>query len=336
MMPVAIDLFCGAGGLAFGVKASGIPVQLGVDHDSHALASFRRNVKASGLLADLTTLDPASLVAAIDRDRPLLLTGGPPCQLFSTLHQKRSPRSPAIAAYVRLVRSIRPDYLVLENVPNIVRSPQWTGLLNSLSACGYHLWAGIVDMRSLGLPQKRRRLVLIGSRQGLLVPRWSPRPEVSVRMAIGHLPSQDPEIPNHEFMTLSASNLARIRKLRKDGQRSRVSGPFPDAYSRMAWDEPAPTITTRAISFSNGRFGHPHFDRALSVREAALLQGFPADFVFEGTLWQAARQVGNAVPPVLGRLLGRLVRRHVAGSYVIPSTASRTAKEILRRSPQRR
>ena len=141
-------------------------------------------------------------------------------------------------------------------------------------------------------------------------PRVTP---VTVRSSIGHLPEFDATVPNHVTMRLSASNLARLKRTPRDGGRSKGAGsPFDDSYACMRWDEPTPTITTRCVSFSNGRFGHPEYDRAITVREAAHLQGFPAEHKFVGGVWGTARQVGNAVPPHVAKWLGEAILRHHA------------------------
>lgn len=172
----------------------------------------------------------------------------------------------------------------------------------------YNIRHSIVPAVRFGVPQNRERLLLIASIEPIEMPNPIGSPYLTVRDAIGSLPDSDPSIPNHISMKLSSTNLKRIKSIRCDGGISRESfRSFSDSYGRMFWDRPAPTITTKCISFSNGRFGHPEYNRAITVREAALLQGFPEDFVFMGSLKQTARQVGNAVPPPLAMAVGRQI-----------------------------
>jgi DNA (cytosine-5)-methyltransferase 1 len=150
--------------------------------------------------------------------------------------------------------------------------------------------------------------LLIAARTPIEIPSPPKTALGTVREAIGKLPDLDPSIPNHFTMKLAPQNMARLRSTPRDGGTSKKPGEsFDDSYARMYWDRPAPTITTRCVSFSNGRFGHPQFDRAVTVREAATLQGFPPDFVFEGGVWETARQVGNAVPPPIGKAVGERI-----------------------------
>jgi DNA (cytosine-5)-methyltransferase 1 len=162
----------------------------------------------------------------------------------------------------------------------------------------------------LGVPQSRQRLIVVASRLGPFSISLPKRTHRTVREAIADLPASDGGIPNHQTMQLSGDNLRRIKAIRSPGGASRVGDTFADSYARMHWDRPSPTITTKCVSFSNGRFGHPSFHRALTVREAARLQGFPDSFVFEGGVLATARQVGNAVPPPLAAFLGRQILRH--------------------------
>lgn len=308
-----VDVFCGAGGLSFGLRQAGLRVRAGFDVSEGCIATYKRNLSGvKAYVADVCSLSRREILKHVSSADNLVLAGCPPCRLFSQLHRSRKPLGEEFTAYLRLLWAVRPQYVVFENVPRIVdRSDAWDELTDRLHRCGYHYSAKVVTADRLGVPQHRTRLVLLAAKSPITIP--TP-PEVAgrtVRQAIGHLPESDASIPNHVTMKLSEANLDRIRRTQHNGGRSKpVRVPFDDSYGRMEWDRPAPTITTRCVSFSNGRFGHPDFDRAITVREAAHLQGFPEDFVFQGGVWDTARQVGNAVPPPLAKWLGQVIKDH--------------------------
>lgn len=310
-----VDVFCGAGGLSLGLRQGGLTIRAGLDAGAACIETYRRNLLgAQGTVADVRTLKRKDILRHVRHKDDLVLAGCPPCQLFSQLHRRkrRKPLGDEFTAYLRLLWSVRPAYVVFENVPRIVdREDAWGALTDRLDQLGYHYDSRVVTADHFGVPQRRRRLVLVAARTPIEIPTPAPVEAKTVRDAIGHLPRVDPNIPNHITMNLSRSNRERIRLTRLNGGRSKPSRvPFDDSYGRMEWDKPAPTITTRCISFSNGRFGHPKFHRAITVREAAHLQGFPADFVFEGGIKETARQVGNAVPPPLAKWLAGIILAH--------------------------
>jgi DNA (cytosine-5)-methyltransferase 1 len=311
-----IDVFCGAGGMSRGLQSAGLSIRAGIDFSEQCIATYRQNFpSAHALCENIADIRAAALKDLLTAGMPFVLAGCPPCQLFSQLHRKSRPVGDEFGHYLRLVWALCPDYLVFENVPRIVAYRQaWQLLLTRLRKRGYRATYKVVSADMFGVPQRRKRLVLVAARSviDLADPRWLPTP--TVRDTIGHLPDQDLTIPNHVTMKLSAANAARIRATPHNGGRSKVlRSAFDDSYGRMRWDAPAPTITTRCISFSNGRFGHPDYDRAMTVREAAALQGFGDDFRFIGGVWETARQVGNAVPPPVAKWLGENILRHYRG-----------------------
>lgn len=307
-----VDLFCGAGGMSLGLQQSGIVPRLGVDRNADCIDTYRSNIKdASVLIADVADLRPSQILDRVSSRDRLVLAGCPPCQLFSQLHRSDTPIGTEIDSYLKIIRTVRPLCVVFENVPQVTRRHDvWIAILHQLHKLKYHVRHGVVPAVNFGVPQNRVRLLLVAARDPVELPEPLGFPMSTVRQAIGSLPDRDPDIPNHVSMKLSPTNLKRIKSIRRDGGLSRVVGSsFSDSYGRMYWDRPAPTITTKCVSFSNGRFGHPEYHRAITVREAALLQGFPMDFLFEGTLKQTARQVGNAVPPPLSRAVGDQILR---------------------------
>jgi len=305
-----VDLFCGAGGMSLGLQQAGMKPRLGIDLSPSCAATFRRNFpKAFALASDVADAKAEDILAHVRSKENLVLAGCPPCQLFSQLHRTRRPLGPEIRSYLNLVEALSPRCLVFENVPRIRSWPDaWGLLLSSLKALGFETHYRVVCASDYGVPQHRKRLILVAIRGGFCFPNTTGAELRHVRHLIGDLPPSDPSLPNHETMALSPQNLARMRATTKNGGRSKREGEaFDDSYARMFWDRPAPTITTRCISFSNGRFGHPEFDRAITVREAARLQGFPDSFVFEAGVWEGARQVGNAVPPPVAKAIGERI-----------------------------
>jgi DNA (cytosine-5)-methyltransferase 1 len=329
---VAIDLFCGAGGVTCGLRKSGIRVALGIDNREDCRLTYAlNNPPARFFREDIRNISGRMLLSQVPdlcaKDY-LLLAACAPCQPFSQHSRNGHNRSQrtVLCCVEELVRELSPDFLFLENVPGIQRVGGFSAfrrLLCTLDALRYTVKFQTVDATDYGVPQTRRRLVLLASLYGAV--EWPARthgntpalkPYVTVREAISKFPplkagESHPTQPNHVAAQLSPHNLGRIRLTRADGgSRSewppeirlechKVHDGHPDVYGRLRWDAPAPTLTTKCTSLSNGRYGHPEQDRAISVREAAALQGFENDYIFYGTIQQVTRQVGNAVPPLL-------------------------------------
>ena len=308
-----IDLFCGAGGMSRGLELAGLAIQAGVDVNPLCIETYKYNFpNARAICGSVVDICAADIKNLLSGTKPFVLAGCPPCQLFSQLHRSIRPVGDEFGHYLRLVWALRPDYLVFENVPRIVDYEQaWKLLLSRLRRLGYCVAYRIVSAESFGVPQRRKRLVLVAARSRIEFNEPPLLPTQTVRNAIGGLPYEDESIPNHITMKLSLANYLRMRSTPCDGGRSKTGQTaFSDSYGRMRWDYPAPTITTRCISFSNGSFGHPEYDRAITVREAALLQGFESDFRFFGGVWETAKQVGNAVPPPIAKWLGENIALH--------------------------
>jgi DNA (cytosine-5)-methyltransferase 1 len=341
---VGVDLFCGAGGLTYGLERAGIEVRLAIDVDKSCEYPIRRNTKASFLHRDVDRLNPSAITDAFDNAKVSLLAGCAPCQPFSTYSRsakrhgpKRRGRGDAedwklVARFGELIRKTQPCLVTMENVPPLGRHDAFSELLGYLE--GYHTDYRIVECCSIGLPQKRMRLVVVASKLGPIhLPEFDLE-RTTVRSAIGALPAisaggHDPSDKLHRASRLSEINLARIRASKPGGTwrdwpaelraacHARDTGEtYPSVYGRMAWDGPAPTITTQCFGYGNGRFGHPEQDRAISLREAAMLQGFPRNYSFisddeEPSFAKLGRLIGNAVPVTLGETIGRLLVEHV-------------------------
>jgi DNA (cytosine-5)-methyltransferase 1 len=337
----AVDLFCGAGGLSYGLQKAGISVVAGVDLDPSCRYPFEANIGSPFIERDVRDITAAHLGPLWNEGTPMLLAGCAPCQPFSPYRKGRDTSGEAdwslLSEFGRLVNEVEPDLVTIENVPRMSSATVFQDFVRALQELGYE-----VDWRSCraadyGLPQTRRRLVLLASKMGpIAVPpgRLNPAEYRTVRETIGKLPSlvagaSDMKDPLHKCRGLSTLNLERIQASKPGGTweqwparllspcHKKASGlTFRNVYARMDWDEPAPTITTLAHNFGTGRFGHPAQDRAISLREAAMLQGFPRKYQFvqpeeEVALTKVGRLIGNAVPPPLAEAIGREVVRHV-------------------------
>lgn len=333
----AVDLFCGAGGLTLGLRRAGWDVAGGVDLDAAAGLTYRRNNPGARFLAaDLRCVSGRDVraLAGGARGRELLLAGCPPCRPFSKQRRAAAPAPVGEAALLgefgRLVAELRPRAVLLENVPGLAAGAGagvFREFLRVLRAGGWRGRHAVVNARDWGVPQHRRRCVLLASRGGrAALPAPAPGPPATVRSAIERFPPLaagrgDASVPNHRAAGLSARNLRRLRATPPDGGGRRDWPPglglechrgargFSDVYGRMWWDRPAPTLTSRCNSLSNGRFGHPEQHRAVSLREAAALQSFPDDYEFFGSQSRVARWIGNAVPVALAEALGAAARR---------------------------
>jgi len=334
-----VDFFSGCGGTSLGFKQAGIEPVVAIDIDRDALETYGRNLPSTTRIQrDIRDVHEDSLAEVLGplRDRPLIFAACAPCQPFS--RQRRGTtadlgQASLIAELVRFVTRWRPSAIFLENVPGLQTRAegraQFDGIRASLKSMEYEVRFRTVEARAYGVPQRRRRLVVLASQSGSIdIPVGEfgngGQGYVTVRDAIEGYPplpagGVDESIPNHRAARMSDLNIRRIRATPEGGDHrswpvSLVNGchtrnkvAHVDAYGRLAWDAPSGALTTRCISYSNGRFGHPTQDRAISLREAAAIQTFPDSFVFEGTLTSAARQIGNAVPVLLAKRFGEAI-----------------------------
>ncbi|MEA5463205.1 DNA cytosine methyltransferase [Leptothoe sp. PORK10 BA2] len=330
-----IDLFAGAGGLSCGLIAEGFDIAVAVEIDSVSAKSYILNHSSTKVLVkDIRKITGPELLkqAGLVRGDLDLLTGCPPCQGFSTLRTKRrtlesdDPRNDLIREVLRLVRSMRPRAILIENVPGLAKDRRFVDFRVGLKQAGYCSDYAILNASDFGVPQRRRRLVLIAFR-GMNVPaNWScyETSEKNVRQAISHLATSAGssgdalhDIPEKRTPAM----MERIRATPKDGGsrkdlpsemqcRCHVRGDgYFDVYGRMAWDALAPTITSGCSNPSKGRFLHPEKDRAITLREAAVLQTFPETYKFclDRGKDHVARQIGNAFPPDLIKPIARII-----------------------------
>ena len=336
----AIDLFCGAGGLSYGLRRTGIKVVAGFDLDPACEYPFRENNEAKFIRADIANVKGADLDALYSPTSIRLLAGCAPCQPFSTYRQgapnPTDKRWNLLSEFGRLVRESSPDIITMENVPLLEKQDIFCRFVDTLESLGYKTSFRVVNCADYGVPQFRRRLVMLASRFAdisLISP--THKSHLTVRKAIEGLPSLeagqvDASDPLHQAASLSPTNLKRIRSSRPGGtwrdwdsqlvadcHKKETGQTYPSVYARMSWDEPSPTMTTQFYGFGNGRFGHPNQDRAISLREGAILQSFPKRYRFVPIDQPMHRKIigrliGNAVPVKLGEAIGRSIREHIA------------------------
>ena len=340
MKYTCIDSFCGAGGLGLGLQRAGFEILLGFDIDEKCIETIKQNTayfKHPVMQADVADMLHGKLLTlcGLQRGELFLLAGGPPCQGFSV--QRRGSdtdaRNTLVLKYGQLVKELYPYYFMMENVTGLAGKRGKTilqQLMDELEEIGYYVHIKLLDAQDYGVPQRRKRYILIGERKDIGMAYGYPEPtgiRKTVRDTIGSLPVPPEDgtdtkgISWHRRDKLSALNVKRIQALREGQGRddlpkelranchkidSAIIG-HRNVYGRMAWDEVAPTITARFDSFTRGKFGHPSQDRSISLREGALLQTFPLDFAFAGNKVDVARQIGNAVPPILAEYIGKSI-----------------------------
>ena len=324
----ALDFFCGAGGLTRGLCDAGIDVVAGYDKDASCKDTYKQNNRGTEFFScDIRELMVDDL--DLSKGSDWLFAACAPCQPFSRQRRARVPHADAtlLTHIGRLIAGANPKWVLIENVPGMARVAGFSTFrrfLKVLSKNAYRHTYRILDAMHYGVPQTRRRLVLLAGHE--VVPSLPTATHASgrctVREAIGRFPAIEAGetnnlVPNHTAARIMERNLERLRHTPVNGgdRRSwpddlaldchRKTSGYTDVYGRMAWERPAPTLTARCNSMSNGRFGHPEQNRAISLREAAAIQTFPDDYVFHGTSSHIAKQIGNAVPVEFAAALGR-------------------------------
>lgn len=352
----AVDLFCGAGGLTHGLAKAGIDVRLGVDIDPACEYPYAANNNAKFLLKSVEDLEGDVLGSYYRKNGIKLLAGCAPCQTFSTYNRKATESDKRwwlLMQFSRLVDELSPDLVTMENVPRLIEQNVFDEFVSHLKRNGYSVAYQIVRCAEYGIPQQRNRLVLLASKIGpisLLSPSEFGKKAKTVRKAIGKLspiePGEiNPKDPLHQCSSLSKINLRRIKASKPGGTwrdwpknlvadcHKKASGKtYPSVYGRMSWDKPAPTMTTQFYGFGNGRFGHPEQNRAISLREGAILQSFPSNYKFIPPGEQVCRRaigrlIGNAVPVALGEVIGASILQHVSCTY---KKAKKTGRNSLK------
>lgn len=342
-----IDLFCGIGGLSHGLVLEGFNVVAGIDNDRSCKHAFEKNNNAKFIGRDIGRISARELSDLFAGASIRILVGCAPCQPYSSLGSKKRSKEDArkrwypMYRFMRLVRAIQPEIVSMENVPDLSNTRKYSvfaEFLEMLKTLGYHIFFKTVDASRYGVPQRRNRLVLLASKLGeigLIPETHAGERLITVRDAIGSLPClKDGEVdrldPLHRASRLSEINRKRIVATPRDGGSAtswrkelmpqcyrKESGRsyMVTVYGRMRWNDPAPTMTTHCTTLGTGRFGHPDQNRAISLREAARFQSFPDYYEFyEGKeigITRAAKHIGNAVPVLLGRVIGKSLKEHI-------------------------
>ncbi len=342
----AVDIFAGGGGLTVGLKAAGFQVVAAIEIEDHAFATYKANhPDVHAYKQDVRTIKGVSL-RSLSPNKIDLLAGCPPCQGFCSLtakYRREDPRNELVLEMGRLIKEIRPRAVMMENVPGLVQKGKslFDDFVNILSALGYKITWDILQVADYGIPQSRRRLVLLVGR-GFFIPLPSPthfkkddrqlHQWRSLATVIKGMPPPvtlaesytkgGPQAFNwHIVRTLSPINVLRMKrtkpgvsraklpkKLRPECHKDKEKG-FSNVYGRASWDQVSPTITGGCTTLSKGRFGHPVEDRTLSLREAALIQTFPKDYIFDTPYMDhACNIVGNALPCDFAEILANQCR----------------------------
>lgn len=351
-MPIqVIDLFCGVGGLTRGIIDAGIPVIAGFDNDPTCQYAYEHNNNARFFVEDITNVTGEQINGLYTPGVLRVLVGCAPCQPFSSMASKyrkgdeerkkyeQDAKWNLLTQFGRIISESLPDIVSMENVPKIQETDVFKRFLKTLDDSGYQVDFKTVYCPKYGIPQNRRRTVLLASRRGTIriIPETHARGEYpTVRQYIEGLPhvaagESCAADPLHKTATLSDLNLRRIRNSRPGGtwkdwdvnlrtncHRRESGATYTSVYARMEWDKIAPTMTTQFYCYGTGRYGHPEQDRALTLREGALLQTFPRDYMFipDGTevaIKTIARHIGNAVPVRLGQIIGQSILQHLNG-----------------------
>ena len=339
-----VDLFCGIGGLSYGLKSVGLNILAGFDLDWTCQYGYEMNNEAKFIFKDIKEVTKEDILPLYSDNSIKVLAGCAPCQPFSSYAFKKKEKDPSkydlLYEFGRLVEEVQPDIVTMENVMQILnfkKKPVLQDFIDKLIVLGYAIDVNEVFCPDYGVPQTRKRLVLLASRKNnikLISPTHSKEDYVSVRDVIGNLPpivagEIDEHDPLHRTKALSPINLRRIQATPYGGSwhdwpeelilechKKKEGKSYGSVYGRMVWDKPSPTMTTQCTGLGNGRFGHPIQNRAISVREAALLQTFPISYKFfpdeeSVSITKASRYIGNAVPPKLGEIIGKSIINNV-------------------------
>ncbi|WP_299884240.1 DNA cytosine methyltransferase [uncultured Lacinutrix sp.] len=346
-----VDLFCGIGGLTHGFIKEKFKVDAGIDFDETCKYAFEKNNKSKFFHEDITTLTSEELVSKYTEGKRKILVGCAPCQPFSIYNQKggkntkdklklKNEKWKLLYSFANLIDEVEPEIISMENVPLLLtfdKGKVFKDFVKRLKDKNYFVTYHIVNAQDYGVPQRRKRLILFGSKHGevkLIEKTIKKDNYVTVKDAIGHLPPVEDGIAHpkdsiHVARKLTPLNKKRIQASKQGGTwqdwdeslwlecHKKDSGKnFKSVYGRMKWDDVAPTMTTYCIGLSNGRFGHPEQDRAITLREAALIQSFPNNYKFVDPKKEVsnnviARQIGNAVPVGLGVVVAKSIKNHI-------------------------
>jgi len=333
----AVDLFCGVGGLTYGLQCAGINVVAGIDLDKSCKHSFEHNNSSTFIHKNINEVTGKEIKKLLRGYDVKILVGCAPCQPFSSHQKNKKDRKKhkdwsLLYQFARIIEESKPHIISMENVPELMTEQVFVDFIDAIKNLSYHVSYSIVNVADYGLAQNRRRLILLASKykQIKLISPTHKFQHTTVKDIIGSLPMVQagkvcPCDRLHIASSLSEINLKRIRASKPNGtwrdwpdelilecHKKPTGKTYSSVYGRMSWDGFAPTITTQFIGYGTGRFGHPVQDRALTLREGALLQSFPIDYSFVREdeavcLKSISRHIGNAVPPRLGEVVGQSI-----------------------------
>jgi DNA (cytosine-5)-methyltransferase 1 len=334
----AIDLFCGVGGLTHGLELSGINVIAGYDNDEKCRFPYEKNNNSKFINKNISDLKSNEFNPTYLNSNVKVLAGCAPCQPFSKYTQARpkDSRWELLNDFSRIAKKLQPELITMENVPDLHKHSIFLDFVHSLEREGYHVAHSVVYCPDYGIPQSRKRLVLLASLYGeinLVPPTHQPENYETLKTTIGDLPKlkageSNTSDPLHRAAGLSEINIKRINASKPGGSwkdwpvefltdcHKKESGKkYTSIYGRMEWNKQSPTITTQFYNYGSGRHGHPTQPRAISIREAAILQSFPVNYQFSEedtfSITDISRMIGNAVPVRLGEIIGRSFLRHL-------------------------
>lgn len=334
-----VDLFCGVGGLTCGLKNAGLDVVAGYDLDATCEYSYTYNNHSLFINRNIEDVDGKEIRRLLRGYNVKILAGCAPCQPFSRHQKDKKDRSKhkdwkLLYQFARLVEEVQPHIVSMENVPELEKEKVFSDFVDALKKQKYNVTYKVVNAADYGVPQRRKRLLLLASKKKKIVfIEPTHNQPVTVREAIGKLPligaGESNDIDRlHITSSLSATNLQRMQHSIPGGSwkdwpenlilechKKKKGQSYTSVYGRMCWDDVAPTITTQFTGYGTGRFGHPEQDRALTLREGAIIQTFPKDYSFlspdeEIVIKDISRQIGNAVPPRLGEIIGLSILKH--------------------------
>ena len=339
----AIDLFSGIGGLTYGLQKAGIKVLAGLDNDGSCAVPYETNNNSKFILADISDYDFREMKRLYSKGSIKVLVGCAPCQPFSSHTYKAKDRHKderwgLLNHFVEAIKILKPHIISMENVRGLTKTDVFENFVKEIEELKYKIDYKIIYSPDYGIPQSRSRLVLLGSRLGKIeIPQKTHTKEnyKTVGDVIRRLPKigsgeTSPKDRVHRAKGLSQLNLTRIKKSRPNGSwkewdenllpncyKKKTGQTYTAVYGRMGWNNVAPTITTQFYNYGSGRFGHPEQDRAISLREGALLQTFPPEYNFgdDIVMSRISRHIGNAVPPRLGYIIGKAIRSHTRKYY---------------------
>lgn len=329
----AIDFFCGAGGLTHGLQLSGIDVFRGIDVDNTCKKSYEYNNNSKFINKSIVEMTATEIKKIFqnntDKNNYTMIAGCAPCQPYSMINTRKKyydERKTLLDEFGRIIKGVKPHFVLMENVSRLNKeNPYFYKFLKTLENQDYKYEYQVLNAKNYGVAQNRKRLFLIATRLkkiNLSFEYIEEQEPVSLEKIIKNLERIEHDRPSiidplHQSRKLNEINLKRIQATPKNGglrsawsddlklnchKRKEV---FLDNYGRLSWNKLSSTITTKFNQYYSGRFGHPEQDRALSLREGALIQSFPPDYNFFGTDFEIAKQIGNAVPVNLSKAVGK-------------------------------